>query len=97
MSGLEVVALVAGIVSAYSGAASLFRNWRRDRKERQQQKKNQHLNQALVKGSSDVQKTYDDDFRRLGQLFARGDGKTSPMPAPSLLANFNALLCRDQS
>ena len=87
MSGIEVVALVAGIVSAFTGAGSLFRSWRRDRKERQRQEKNQHLEQALVKGSSDVQKTYDDDFRRLGPMFARGDGMASPISISLLLAN----------
>ena len=87
MSGIEVVALVAGIVSAFAGAGSLFSNWRRDRKERQKQEKNQQLEQALVKGSSDVQRTYDDDFRRLGPMFARGDGMTSSISAFSLSAN----------
>ena len=87
MSGIEVVALVAGIVSAFTGAGTLFRSWRRDRKERQRQEKNQHLEQALVKGSSDVQKTYDDDFRRLGPMFARGDGMASPISISLLLAN----------
>ena len=87
MSGLEVVGLVAGIVSAFAGAGSLFRNWRRDRKERRRQEKNRHLEQALIKGSSDVQKTYDDDFRRLGPVFARGDGRTPPTSISSPFAN----------
>ena len=79
-------------MSAFTGAGSLFRNWRRDRKERQKQEKNEHLEQALVKGSSDVQKTYDDDFRRLGRKFARGDGMTSPISTSPLLANAMAFL-----
>ena len=87
MSGLEVVALVAGIVSAFTGAGTLFRNWRRDRKERRKQEKNQRLEQTLVKGSSDVQTTYNDDFRRLGPMFARGDGMTPPISTSSLLAD----------
>ena len=87
MSGLEVVGLVAGIVSAFTGAGGLFRNWRRDRKERRLQEKNQRLEQTLVKGSSDVQTTYDHDFRRLGPMFARGDGMTPPISSSSLLAD----------
>ena len=87
MSGIEVVALVAGIASAFTGAGNLFRSWRRGGKERQQQKENQNLEQALVKGSSDVQRTYDDDFRRLGPVFPRGDGMTSPISTSLLLAN----------
>lgn len=74
-------------MSAFSGAGSLFRSWRRDWKERQQQEENQHLEQTLVKGSSDVQTTYDDDFRRLGPMFALGGGMTSPISISSLLAD----------
>ena len=76
MSGIEVVALVAGIVSAYTGAATLFRKWRSDRKERRQQLQNERLDQSLVQGRTDVQGRYDNDFRRLGVVFARGDGSS---------------------
>ena len=78
MSGLEVAALVAGIISAYTGAATLYRKWRSDRQARRQQLQNERLDQSLVQGRADVQARYDNDFRRLGAIFARGDG-TSPL------------------
>lgn len=74
MSGLEVVGLIAGIVSAFSGAANLYRDWRSKKREREKQQQNENLSQVLVTSGPDVQRHYDDDFRRLGQRFARGDG-----------------------
>lgn len=38
MSGIEVITgLVAGIVSAFSGATSLIQTWRKDRKEKEEE------------------------------------------------------------
>ena len=74
MSGMEVVALVAGIVSAFSGATNLYRSWRKDKKERREKKANQRLEKVLGENGHQVQKSYDDDFRRLGAVFTRGDG-----------------------
>ena len=74
MSGLEVVALVAGIVSAFAGSASLFREWREKRKERKSQAQNANLQRSLTSGGSQVQGEYDQDFARLGRRFAVGDG-----------------------
>lgn len=73
MSGLEVVGLVAGIVSAFSGAASLYRDWRKGRREREQRQENENLEAVVRQGGPDIQEEYDRDFRRLGQVFARGD------------------------
>ena len=79
MSGLEVVGLVAGIVSAYSGAAQLYQNWRNEKRERQRKLKNEQLRQVVSTSGPQVQHVYDQDFRRLGRRFARGDGKRSAM------------------
>jgi hypothetical protein len=75
MSGLKVVALVAGIVSAYSGAAQLYQNWRKERRERRRKLENKQLQQVVSTSGPQVQQVYDQEFRRLGRRFARGDGK----------------------
>lgn len=73
MSGIETAMLVAGIVSAFSGATTLFREWRKQRRERRESKANKELNSLVKKSGPDVQNEYDIDFRRLGRVFARGD------------------------
>ena len=75
MSGLEIIGLVAGIVSAFSSAGTFFLDWKKKRREREQQQANQRLQQLVQSGGGDIQTEYDQDFRRLGQVFARGDGK----------------------
>lgn len=84
MSGFEVVALVAGIVSAFSGATGLYRTWRKDKKERREKKANQRLEGRLDGHGKEVQRAYDDDFRRLGAAFARGDGECHLSGTPYL-------------
>jgi hypothetical protein len=75
MSGLEVVAVIAGIISAYTGAHIVFQNWRQARESRRRNKQNLKLNKSLVVGSSTIQHTYDEHFARLGQRFAVGDSE----------------------
>lgn len=75
MSGIEVVGVIAGIVSAFGGAANLYWDWRKKNRERQKQTENEKLLQVLATSGPDVQQRYDKDFRRLGERFARGDGK----------------------
>ena len=36
MSGIEVVALVAGIVNAFTGATELYMNWKENKKNRKE-------------------------------------------------------------
>ena len=77
MSGLEVVATVAAIVSAYAGAGTLLHIWRKKRRTKKAAlltPQYQTADTSLAQGGSRVQKTYDDDFARLGAKFARGDG-----------------------
>ncbi len=73
MSGLEVVGVIAGIISAYTGAHVVFQNWRKARESRRHNKQNLKLDNSLVVGSSTIQQTYEDHFARLGQRFAVGD------------------------
>ena len=76
MSGLEVVALVAGISAAFTGAAQLHRTWKDSRRDRRNKRENQQLQQLVSTGGPRVQQAYDDNFRRMGESFARGDRKS---------------------
>ena len=74
ITGLEVAGVVAAIVSALNSAATLYQDWRNARRERKDRKENEDLNQLVKYSGLQVQQEYDQDFRRLGQGFARGDG-----------------------
>lgn len=75
MSGLEVVAAVAGIVGAYAASAGVYYSWRSKRAARKSNAQNQGLEVSLTTGKTGVQKEYDQGFSRLGREFAVGDGK----------------------
>lgn len=75
MSGIEVAALVAAIISAFSGAHGLISKFKKKRRERRLNKQNENAELALTSAGSRVQHAYDVDFRRLGSKFAKGDGK----------------------
>lgn len=77
MSGLEVVALVAGIVSAFSGTASCLAERKRRKAEKHQQRKQElkTLRNAVILAPSQIQQEYDRDFARIGPRFAVGDCK----------------------
>jgi hypothetical protein len=75
MLGLDVVGIVASIVSAFVGSASLFREWREKRRERRKNNQNSSLQISLSSGSSQVQGKYEQDLSRLGYRFAVGDGR----------------------
>ena len=76
MSGIEVVAAVAGIVSAYTGATALFQKWRRKRKAKKESK-SEEVDTSLSKGGPLVQRHYDEGFAKIGKAFAKGDGMSS--------------------
>ena len=76
MSGLEVVGLVAAIVSAFTGGTDLFIKWRDRKRQRRREAENNNAELILRRGAPAVQNEYDADFRRLGRAFARGDGET---------------------
>jgi len=75
MSGLEVIAAVAGIVSAFAGSLTIYRAWRDKKKERLENAQNRRLEVSLTTGGTTVQNEYDQHFRRLGRKFATGDGE----------------------
>ena len=76
MSGLEIVAGVCAIVSAFNGSVNLFRAWREKRTERREKEQNQNLERSLTIGGTTIQGEYDVHFARLGQQFAIGDGES---------------------
>ncbi|KAH7348860.1 hypothetical protein BKA65DRAFT_477243 [Rhexocercosporidium sp. MPI-PUGE-AT-0058] len=74
MSGLEIVAAIAGIVSAFNGSITLYRSWRDKRRERRNAQ-NQNLERSLSLGGTTVQQEYNVYIARLGQRFAIGDAQ----------------------
>ena len=74
MSGVEVVAAVAGIVSAFQASVTLYPLWRDRRMGRRRLLENQILENSLSQGAFAVQTEYDRGFARLGERFAVGDG-----------------------
>ena len=81
MSGLEVVAVVAAIVSAFGSAGKLLIEWKNKRNKKKLLKKKEAeaaiLEQSLSIGGSKVQSQYDASFAVLGAIFARGDGQSA--------------------
>lgn len=84
MSGLEVVAAVAGIVSAFTGSTKLFTERRDKRRERRKEKQNEAAQLLLRDGGPQVQSEYERDFARLGDVFAKGDRMFATTDAASL-------------
>lgn len=78
MSGLEIAASVAAIVSAFTGATNLFRSWRSSRRNKARASssapRDTDVETSLVRGSQRTQQEYDADYARLGRVFAVGDG-----------------------
>ena len=75
MSGLEIVGVVGTLVGAFAAAATLFQVWQNKRHERKKQGENQAVDGVLTRSGREIQHEYNEHFRRLGSLFARGDGK----------------------
>lgn len=79
MAGLEVAGIIVRIVSAFTEGASLYRKWREKRRAKREAKRidkeNDSLTLVLTNGGADVQNEYRRHFKRLGPVFARGDGK----------------------
>ncbi|RYP45950.1 hypothetical protein DL768_007769 [Monosporascus sp. mg162] len=73
MSGLEVGAIVPAIVSAAVGIYQVYRDWQKRKEERKSETQNQALQRLLSGNGAAIQKEYDRDRRRLGDIFERGD------------------------
>lgn len=81
MSGLEVLAAVTGLVSAFNGSLSLYRSWRDMEEDRMSDEQNRQLEYSLYIGSTTIQQEYDRCYSRLGHRFSSGDGM---LPQPAL-------------
>ena len=84
MSGLEIVAVVAGIVSAITAVGGAIKKARRERKAALQaatQNLETQLITTLDNGPPRINGEYSNDVARIGSAFSRGDGE-------SLLAAF---------
>ncbi|PMD30247.1 hypothetical protein L207DRAFT_573689 [Hyaloscypha variabilis F] len=74
MDPISIAGLVCAIVSAYTGAASLFQARKARKKERvEKARKAAALQKSLAIAPPQVQTEYDHDFNRIGQQFATGD------------------------
>ncbi|KAH7079316.1 hypothetical protein BKA63DRAFT_263650 [Paraphoma chrysanthemicola] len=75
MSGVEVVALVAAIISAFTGTISLLkeRRARKRNKTRERLEDMDRLRRAMIEAPTQIQLEYDYDFARIGPAFASGD------------------------
>lgn len=73
MSGLEVLAAVTSIVSAFNGSLSLYRTWRDTRADRASDQQNYQLDCSLYNGATAIQQEYDRCYARLGHRFSSGD------------------------
>lgn len=72
---MEVVGVVAGIVSACVAVSTEFRAWRKQKKERSSKKQNLELQKLLHGNGPAIQNEYDSDIRQWGETFKRGDGE----------------------
>ena len=81
MSGVEVVALIAGIVSAFAGTASYLKERKKRKMEKAEKKKKEMetLRHAVKSAPPQIQRRYDIDLARIGPKFASGDGITSAL------------------
>lgn len=61
------------MVAAFGSAASLYREWRKERRERDGQEANKRLKSLVDYSGPEIQGEYDREFRRLGEFFSRGD------------------------
>ncbi|KAL3473424.1 hypothetical protein BJX99DRAFT_233702 [Aspergillus californicus] len=98
MSGLEVVALIPAIVSAFGTISVEYREWRKRRDDRRSQSKNVALQKRLTGNGEAVQDEYDEDLRLLGPVFRRGDstGRESLMQHLIILQSTVISLLRDR-
>ncbi|KXG50257.1 uncharacterized protein PGRI_062240 [Penicillium griseofulvum] len=98
MSGLEIIALIPAIVSAFGTISVEYRDWRKRRDDRRNKSKNVALQKLLAGNGETVQNEYDEDLRLLGPVFQRGDstGRESLMHHLIILQSTVISLMRDR-
>jgi hypothetical protein len=84
MSGLEVVASIAAIVSGFASGYDMFRDWQEKRRrvkktkqkgEKKTKSRSEEIEEKLRDTGQLIRQEYNRDFNRLGMRFAVGDGK----------------------
>ncbi|KAJ5164837.1 uncharacterized protein N7500_006667 [Penicillium coprophilum] len=98
MSGLEIVALIPAIISAFGTISVEYRAWRKQREDRRNKDQNLALQKRLAGNGQTVQNEYDEDLRLLGPVFQRGDsiGRESLMHHLIILQSSVISLLRDR-
>jgi len=92
MSGLEIAVGVAGIISAFVQVAKGIYSIQEKRKKNKlaallnanTDNAESRLITTLNDGKAEVKSEYDNDVRRIGPSFERGDGTAPPFQAHSL-------------
>jgi hypothetical protein len=74
MSGLEIIALLPTIVSAFGAISVEYRDWRKQRADRAHQRRNLHLQRSLAGNVGTVQGEFDESLRAVGPALRKGDG-----------------------
>jgi len=77
MLGLEILAAIAGIVSAVNASLPTLKGWIQNIQARRNDE-NRRLEDSLVRVGRDIQGEFNKDFALLGEMFAKGDGKIEP-------------------
>jgi hypothetical protein len=87
MSGIEVVAAVSAVVSAFHAGSELLKHVkskRRKARQAQQDFEEKQLQDSLVSGEQQIGSRYAQDMRQFGDLVRVGDGKTLQTRSPCL-------------
>jgi hypothetical protein len=74
MSGLELIALLPTIISAFGAISVEYREWRKQRADRAHQRRNLHLQRSLAGNVGGVQGEFDEALRAVGPALRKGDG-----------------------
>ncbi|KAL2793062.1 hypothetical protein BJX66DRAFT_306601 [Aspergillus keveii] len=74
MSGLEIIALLPTIISAFGAISVEYREWRKQRADRAHQRRNLHLQRSLAGNVGAVQGEFDEALRAVGPALRKGDG-----------------------
>ena len=77
MSGVEVAALVAAVISAFTASMDLVRKYKRKKLQKRSaaQMAAIPVEESLAKGPPCIQSEYNRNFSLLGQRSAQGDGE----------------------
>jgi hypothetical protein len=73
---MPIIEIVCAIIGAFTGGLTVFQGHKAAKRD----KESLALSRSLSSGSSSVQSEYDRHYNRMGERFARGDGKSPSRP-----------------